>query len=106
MEQTQVDAIQASTVAWLQTTSDGRFAASTLTPISGGTVNFSYRAHLESPLRDGTEEVFVKHSEEFVRHTPSFKVNLQRVVGPARLQLQNVSRYEQRADLITYTAAE
>lgn len=56
------------------------YEASSLDVLSGGTANFIYRATLSQPLEDGTEEVVVKHSEDYVANTPSFKLTLSRCV--------------------------
>ncbi|XXG96556.1 Cytoplasmic tRNA 2-thiolation protein 2 [Hypoxylon texense] len=54
------------------------FAASSLDALSGGTGNFIYRATLRQPLEDGTTEVLVKHSEDYVANHPNFKLPLYR----------------------------
>lgn len=78
-----MEAIEAKTFNWLQR---AHFASTSLVPVSGGTVNFAFLVHLKEALEDGIECVFVKHSEEFVRHTPSFRVSLSRVVSHQRTQ--------------------
>ena len=72
-----LDAIQSKTETWLQGT---RYASKSITPLSGGTVNFTFLVALREPLEDGTDQVVVKHGEDFVRHTPSYKVSLARIV--------------------------
>lgn len=72
-----LDDIQSKTETWLQGT---RYASKSITPLSGGTVNFTFLVNLKEPLDNGTEKVVVKHSETFVRHTPSYKVSLTRIV--------------------------
>lgn len=69
--------IQSKTETWLQGT---RYASKSITPLSGGTVNFTFLVDLSEPLEDGTEQVVVKHGEPFVGHTPSYKVSLARIV--------------------------
>ncbi|KAI2626636.1 kinase-like domain-containing protein [Hypoxylon sp. NC1633] len=54
------------------------FDASSLDVLSGGTANFIYRATLSKPLEDGTKEVLVKHSEDYVANSPNFKLTLYR----------------------------
>ncbi|KAH7378106.1 kinase-like domain-containing protein [Cadophora sp. MPI-SDFR-AT-0126] len=71
----ELDDIQRKTETWLQGT---RYAPRSIIPLSGGTVNFTFLVHLEEALQDGTDIVVVKHSEDFVRHTPSYKVSLAR----------------------------
>ncbi|KAG4418362.1 hypothetical protein IFR04_008504 [Cadophora malorum] len=73
-----LDVIQSKTETWLQGT---RYASKSITPLFGGTVNFTFLVDLKEPLDNGTEKVVVKHSETFVRHTPSYKVSLTRIVA-------------------------
>ncbi|RAL04967.1 uncharacterized protein BO80DRAFT_490598 [Aspergillus ibericus CBS 121593] len=54
------------------------YACSSLTPLSGGTANFVYRALLSHPLPDGTKSVIVKHSEAFVAANREFKLPAER----------------------------
>ncbi|KAI1384638.1 kinase-like domain-containing protein [Hypoxylon trugodes] len=54
------------------------YESSSLDILSGGTANFIYRATLSQPLDDGTKEVLVKHSEEYIANNPSFKITLAR----------------------------
>ncbi|PVH75762.1 hypothetical protein DL98DRAFT_551515 [Cadophora sp. DSE1049] len=74
----ELEDIQSKTEAWLQNT---RYASKSITPLAGGTVNFTFLVHLKDSLKDGTDKVVVKHSEDFVRHTPSYKVSLARTVA-------------------------
>ncbi|KAI0016956.1 kinase-like domain-containing protein [Xylariomycetidae sp. FL0641] len=54
------------------------YSVSELEPLSGGTANFIYLAELQKPLEDGTKEVIVKHSEDFIANHPSFKLTQDR----------------------------
>ncbi|KAI1476464.1 kinase-like domain-containing protein [Daldinia eschscholtzii] len=54
------------------------YEASSLDILSGGTANFIYRTTLTQPLTDGTEEVAVKHSENYIASSPDFKLTLSR----------------------------
>ncbi|KAI1115009.1 kinase-like domain-containing protein [Nemania sp. NC0429] len=67
------DAIKSKVLADLEQTP---FAASSLQELSGGTSNFIYRARLKSPLADGTKDVLIKHSEDYVANSPAFKLTL------------------------------
>ncbi|KAI0166644.1 kinase-like domain-containing protein [Xylariaceae sp. FL1272] len=62
----------------LQTLEHSQYAATALVPLTGGTANFTYHANLKTPLQDGTKDVLVKHSEEFIANTPSFKLAISR----------------------------
>ncbi|KAI1267329.1 kinase-like domain-containing protein [Xylariaceae sp. FL1019] len=62
----------------LQTLEKSQYAATSLVPLSGGTANFTYHAILKAPLQDGTKDVLVKHGEEFVANSASFKLALSR----------------------------
>lgn len=89
MDSTQLKAIEEETFNWLQST---RFASTEIIPVPGGSVNFTFMVRLKEDLEDGTQIVFIKHGEDFVRHTPSFKVSLSRVVSLQmifKLQLVN-----------------
>jgi hypothetical protein len=57
------------------------FEASTLTLISGGSVNWAYIATLAKPLDDGTKQVFVKHSEKWMKVMPDQDLPLERAVS-------------------------
>ncbi|GAP87725.1 putative phosphotransferase enzyme family protein [Rosellinia necatrix] len=62
----------------LQSLEQTPFAASSLQELSGGTVNFIYRAKLKQPLPDGTNNVLVKHGEEYTANNPNFSLTLMR----------------------------
>ncbi|OJI82397.1 hypothetical protein ASPTUDRAFT_192642 [Aspergillus tubingensis CBS 134.48] len=55
-----------------------QYASSSLTPLSGGTANFVYRAQLDQPLPDGTKSVIVKHTEAFIALNREFKLPAER----------------------------
>jgi len=78
MDLSQLEIVQSRTLRWLERT---EFAPTYFNPLPGGTVNFTYLAHLKEALEDGTKDVVVKHSEDFVRHTPSFKVSITRILA-------------------------
>lgn len=67
------DAIKSKVLADLEQTP---FAASSLQALSGGTANFIYHASLKAPLADGTKDVLVKHSEDYIANSPAFKLTL------------------------------
>ncbi|KAI1185491.1 kinase-like domain-containing protein [Nemania serpens] len=67
------DAIKSKVLADLEQTP---FAASSLRALSGGTANFIYHASLKTPLADGTKDVLVKHSEDYIANSPAFKLTL------------------------------
>ncbi|EHA24337.1 hypothetical protein ASPNIDRAFT_39611 [Aspergillus niger ATCC 1015] len=55
-----------------------QYTSSSLTPLSGGTANFVYRAQLDQPLPDGTNSVIVKHTEAFIALNREFKLPAER----------------------------
>lgn len=75
------DAIKSKVLADLEQTP---FAASSLRALSGGTANFIYHASLKTPLADGTKDVLVKHSEDYIANSPAFKLTLFRCVRRQR----------------------
>ncbi|KAI2471420.1 kinase-like domain-containing protein [Annulohypoxylon bovei var. microspora] len=66
------------TASVLKTLKGTPYEASSLEALSGGTANFIYRATLTQPLKDGTTDVLVKHSEGYSANSPSFKLTLSR----------------------------
>lgn len=56
------------------------YEASTLTGLSGGSVNWTYAATLTKPLEDGTKHVFVKHAEPWMKVRPDTALSLERAV--------------------------
>ncbi|KAI0881882.1 kinase-like domain-containing protein [Annulohypoxylon maeteangense] len=62
----------------LETLKGTPYEAYSLEVLSGGTVNFIYRVTLSNPLEDGTQNVLVKHSEDYVANSSSFKLTLSR----------------------------
>ncbi|KAL7940790.1 kinase-like domain-containing protein [Trichoderma barbatum] len=54
------------------------YAVLSLTPLSGGTANFIYRARLQKPLPAGVSEVVLKHGEAYVAQHPDFKLKMDR----------------------------
>lgn len=56
------------------------YESSSLQRLTGGLVNWGYRANLLRPLHDGTSEVFLKHGEKFVAKVPDYEVGLVRCV--------------------------
>lgn len=57
------------------------YEASALTQLSGGSVNWTYVATLIKPLDDGTEQVFVKHAETYMKAKPDTILPLDRAVS-------------------------
>ncbi|RSL91619.1 hypothetical protein CDV31_015432 [Fusarium ambrosium] len=55
-----------------------QFEPSTLTKLSGGSVNWIYLAKLSTPLDDGTTEVLVKHGEPWMASKPEFPLAMLR----------------------------
>lgn len=66
------------------------FEPSSLHRLSGGLVNWGYRANLSVPLDDGTSEVFLKHGETFLAKIPNFEVSLLRCVRSVSWTLHSV----------------
>lgn len=66
--------------AVLETLKGTPYEASSLEVLSGGTANFIYRVTLSQPLEDGTQNVLLKHSEDYIANSPSFKLTLSRCV--------------------------
>lgn len=58
-----------------------RFESSSLTPLSGGSVNWTYHATLAEPLEDGVTEVMVKHGETHMMTKPEVALTLIRCVS-------------------------
>lgn len=58
-----------------------QYAVSTLTPLTGGTANFIYRAKLQKALPDGATEVAIKHGEGYVAQHPDFALTMLRCVS-------------------------
>lgn len=56
------------------------YAPADLTVLSGGTVNFIYRASLRHPLPDGTREVLIKHGEDYIKVNSAVKLTTSRCV--------------------------
>ncbi|OJK03274.1 hypothetical protein ASPACDRAFT_23693 [Aspergillus aculeatus ATCC 16872] len=55
-----------------------RYACSSLTRLSGGTVNFVFRGLLSRPLEDGTKSVIIKHAEGYTATNRNFKLTAER----------------------------
>lgn len=72
--------IKANVVTELEGT---QYAVSSLTPLTGGTANFIYRAKLQKALQDGTTEVALKHGEGYVAQHPDFALTMLRCVSPS-----------------------
>ncbi|KAK4250571.1 kinase-like domain-containing protein [Corynascus novoguineensis] len=58
----------------LQELSNTEYACSDLKPLSGGTANFIFKGTLNKALADGTNEVTVKHGEDYVALIPGFQI--------------------------------
>ena len=76
-----------------------QYTSSSLTPLSGGTANFVYRAQLDQPLPDGTKSVIVKHTEAFIALNREFKLPAERCVG---IPLCKVGTYASTNIVLTY----
>lgn len=57
------------------------YAASKVTKLDGGFVNFTYLLELIKPLEDGTTKVVVKHGEDFAAFKPDYKISFDRCVS-------------------------
>ncbi|PYI19820.1 hypothetical protein BO86DRAFT_179425 [Aspergillus japonicus CBS 114.51] len=55
-----------------------RYACSSLTRLSGGTVNFVFRGLLSRPLEDGTKSVIIKHSEGYAAANRNLELTAER----------------------------
>ncbi|KAI0526377.1 kinase-like domain-containing protein [Xylaria bambusicola] len=73
MDATAREEIKSKVLANLEQT---LFAAASLHALSGGTANFLYHATLKKSLPDGTIDVLVKHSEDYIANSPTFKLTL------------------------------
>lgn len=80
------DAIKLKVLADLEQTP---FAASSLQALPGGVANFVYRASLKTPLADGTRDVLVKHSEDYIANFPADKLTLFRCVRTTNIRWLN-----------------
>jgi len=72
------DQIKAQVFEWLKGT---QYASTSLESLSGGQANFIYRAHLSTPLEDGTTYVLVKHGEGYMAKHPDNKLTIDRCVS-------------------------
>ena len=79
----------------LQGLSNTEYACSSLTPLSGGLANFTFKGSLTKPLPDGTKEVAVKHGEDYLAAMPAFLLPTTRCVSPtqSRRLLQEAPRH-------------
>lgn len=57
-----------------------QYACSKLEPVSGGMMNFTFRAQLLHPLSDGNKTVIIKHGEEYASGVPGLHVPTSRCV--------------------------
>ena len=71
---------------------DTPYEASTLTRLSGGSVNWTYAATLAKPLDDGTKQVFVKHVESRMKARPDTVLSLDRAVSSDHLEATGISK--------------
>jgi len=69
--------VKSEVFEWLNGTP---YTSTTLESISGGSANFIYRAHLSKPLKDGTTDVLVKHSEDYMATDLTNKITVDRCV--------------------------
>ncbi|KAH6672005.1 kinase-like domain-containing protein [Halenospora varia] len=67
--------IQSDVFEWLKST---LYASTSLEPLSGGSANFIYKAHLSKALAEGTTDVVVKHGEAYMAVAPQNKVTVDR----------------------------
>jgi hypothetical protein len=58
----------------------GPYACTSLTRLSGGSANFTYRGILKSPLPDKTSSIVIKHAEPYVATISSWKLDVIRSV--------------------------
>jgi hypothetical protein len=71
------DEVKSRVFEWLKGT---RYESTSLEPLSGGSMNFIYKAHLSEPLEDGTTDVLVKHGEDYSAANSANKVTIDRCV--------------------------
>ena len=68
------------------------YEASTLTRLSGGSVNWTYEATLVKPLDDGTKKVFVKHGGTRMKARPDTVLSLDRAMGSVHPEATTISK--------------
>lgn len=69
--------VKAEIFEWLKTS---RYASTSLEPLSGGSSNFLYRAHLSNPLEDGTTDVVIKQGKGHMAVSSADKLSTERPV--------------------------